>query len=90
MASTPELATISIGTQTIRKVRIRILPFLFVLYVICYLDRVNISIAALTMNRDLVTLRLGHFFFRRGGWQRKASNQNEDRTQLVFYRSHDS
>jgi len=53
MASTPELATIPIGTQTLRKVRIRILPFLFVLYVICYLDRVNISIAALTMNQDL-------------------------------------
>jgi ACS family tartrate transporter-like MFS transporter len=53
MASTPELATIPIGTQTFRKVRIRILPFLFVLYVICYLDRVNISIAALTMNQDL-------------------------------------
>src|SRR6266705_3101365 len=50
---TSELATIPIATQTIRKVRIRILPFLFVLYVICYLDRVNIGIAALTMNQDL-------------------------------------
>src|SRR5215831_9308829 len=53
MASTAELATISIGMQAIRKVRIRILPFLFVLYVICFLDRVNIGIAALTMNNDL-------------------------------------
>jgi ACS family tartrate transporter-like MFS transporter len=53
MAPTPELATIPIGTQAIRKVRIRILPFLFILYVICYLDRVNIGIAALTMNQDL-------------------------------------
>ena len=53
MAAFPQLATIPIGTQTIRKVRLRILPFLFVLYVICYLDRVNIGIAALTMNRDL-------------------------------------
>src|SRR5882724_10494275 len=53
MASTPELATIPIGTQAIRKVQIRILPYLFVLYVICYLDRVNIGIAALTMNQDL-------------------------------------
>jgi ACS family tartrate transporter-like MFS transporter len=53
MVSTSELATIPIATQTIRKVRIRILPFLFVLYVICYLDRVNIGIAALTMNQDL-------------------------------------
>jgi ACS family tartrate transporter-like MFS transporter len=53
MVSISELATIPIATQTIRKVRIRILPFLFVLYVICYLDRVNIGIAALTMNQDL-------------------------------------
>src|SRR6266849_9372267 len=53
MASTPELASIPIGTQAIRKVQIRILPYLFVLYVICYLDRVNIAIAALTMNQDL-------------------------------------
>src|SRR6267143_4009953 len=53
MASTPELATIPIGTQAIRNVQIRILPYLFVLYVICYLDRVNVGIAALTMNQDL-------------------------------------
>ena len=46
-------AIASIATQTIRKVRIRILSFVFVLYVICYLDRVNISIAALSMNKDL-------------------------------------
>jgi ACS family tartrate transporter-like MFS transporter len=53
MASTAGLATIPIGSQAIRKVQIRILPYLFVLYVICYLDRVNIGIAALTMNQDL-------------------------------------
>lgn len=46
-------ALTSIGTEAIRRVRLRILPFLFVLYVICYLDRVNIGIAALTMNKDL-------------------------------------
>ena len=43
-------AIASIATQTIRKVRIRILSFVFVLYVICYLDRVNISIAAYEAN----------------------------------------
>ena len=53
MASISELTTVQIGTQAIRKVRIRILPFLFILYVICYLDRVNIGIAALAMNQDL-------------------------------------
>ena len=39
-----------IERQTMRKVYLRILPFTFVLYLICYLDRVNIGFAALTMN----------------------------------------
>jgi ACS family tartrate transporter-like MFS transporter len=43
----------SIEVRTIRKVRIRILPFLFLLYVIAYLDRINIGFAALTMNQEL-------------------------------------
>ena len=29
------------------------MPFLFVLYVVSYLDRVNVGFAALQMNRDL-------------------------------------
>jgi MFS family permease len=36
-----------------RKVYLRLLPFCFCLYLICYLDRANIGFAALTMNRDL-------------------------------------
>jgi ACS family tartrate transporter-like MFS transporter len=44
----PEIETI-----TIRKVARRLLPFIFLLYVICLIDRVNLSFAALTMNRDL-------------------------------------
>lgn len=43
----------SIERQTMRKVYLRLLPFTFVLYLICYLDRANIGFAALTMNRDL-------------------------------------
>jgi len=43
----------SIETKTIRKLRIRILPIAFLLYVIAYLDRINIGFAALTMNKDL-------------------------------------
>ncbi|HWA60084.1 MAG TPA: MFS transporter, partial [Caulobacteraceae bacterium] len=35
------------------KVAWRIIPFLAVLYVVSYLDRVNVSFAALTMNADL-------------------------------------
>jgi MFS family permease len=42
-----------IGRTTIRQVSIRLLPFLFVLYVFNYLDRSNVAIAALQMNRDL-------------------------------------
>jgi MFS transporter, ACS family, tartrate transporter len=38
---------------TVRKVAKRLLPFIFLLYVICLVDRVNLSFAALTMNRDL-------------------------------------
>ncbi|HVZ08247.1 MFS transporter [Rhodopila sp.] len=38
---------------TIRKVAKRLLPFIFLLYVVCLIDRVNLSFAALTMNQDL-------------------------------------
>ena len=37
----------------IRKVTWRLVPFLFVLYMVNYLDRINIGFAALSMNRDL-------------------------------------
>jgi ACS family tartrate transporter-like MFS transporter len=36
-----------------RKVRRHLLPLLFLLYIIAYLDRINIGFAALTMNREL-------------------------------------
>jgi ACS family tartrate transporter-like MFS transporter len=42
-----------IERQTMRQIYLRLLPFCFVLYFICYLDRVNIGFAALTMNKDL-------------------------------------
>jgi ACS family tartrate transporter-like MFS transporter len=35
------------------KVRRRLLPFLFVLYIVAYLDRINVGFAALQMNRAL-------------------------------------
>jgi ACS family tartrate transporter-like MFS transporter len=38
---------------TLQAVSRRLLPFLFVLYVISFLDRVNVGFAALQMNRDL-------------------------------------
>jgi ACS family tartrate transporter-like MFS transporter len=43
----------TIERRTMRKVYMRLLPFTFALYLICYLDRANIGFAALTMNRDL-------------------------------------
>ena len=36
-----------------RKIARRLVPFLMLLYMVAFLDRVNISFAALTMNRDL-------------------------------------
>jgi MFS transporter, ACS family, tartrate transporter len=38
---------------TLRVVSRRLIPFLFVLYVVSFLDRVNVGFAALEMNRDL-------------------------------------
>ena len=35
------------------KIRWKLLPFLFLLYVVAYLDRINVSFAALTMNKDI-------------------------------------
>jgi ACS family tartrate transporter-like MFS transporter len=43
----------AIERQTMKKVYLRLLQFCFVLYFICYLDRVNIGFAALTMNKDI-------------------------------------
>jgi len=39
--------------ETIRKLWIRLLPFLFVLFVLAFIDRINLGFAALTMNREL-------------------------------------
>src|SRR6202451_1684837 len=36
-----------------RKVRRHLLPLLFLLYVVAYLDRINVGFAALNMNREL-------------------------------------
>jgi len=54
-------------------VRIRIIPFIFpfifVLYVVAFIDRINIGFAALTMNKELAItsqqfgLAAGIFFF---------------------------
>ena len=40
-------------TRVLRKVTLRIVPFVMLLYFIAFIDRVNIGFAALTMNKDL-------------------------------------
>src|SRR5687767_7113622 len=42
-----------IGSSALRKVALRLIPFLGVLYFFAFLDRVNVGFAALTMNVDL-------------------------------------
>jgi len=55
--------------KTIHKLPMRIIPFVFVLYIISFLDRINIGFAALTMNKELAIsskqfgLVAGIFFF---------------------------
>jgi len=43
----------AIEARTIRKLRTRIIPFVFILFVIAFVDRINIGFAALTMNEEL-------------------------------------
>jgi MFS transporter, ACS family, tartrate transporter len=43
----------TIEKRTMGKVYLRLLPFVFACYFLCYLDRINVSFAALTMNKDL-------------------------------------
>jgi MFS transporter, ACS family, tartrate transporter len=68
-APVPELEAI-----TVRKLFVHLLPFLFLLYIVAYLDRINVSFAALQMREQLhLTDRMygraagmffaGYFFF---------------------------
>jgi sugar phosphate permease len=69
MDSGPANAPTPIEIKTIHKIRIMIIPFLLLLYIVAYLDRINIGFAALTMNRELgirsqqFGLLVGVFFF---------------------------
>jgi MFS transporter, ACS family, tartrate transporter len=53
MVNRPNIRSKAFEKAIIRKLRIRLLPFLLTLYVVAFLDRVNIGFAALTMNREL-------------------------------------
>src|SRR5712691_6751600 len=50
-----EASTVALPDEakTVHKLRMRIIPFVFILYIIYFLDRTNISFAALTMNEEL-------------------------------------
>lgn len=69
MSTWPATASTAVGTRTIRKLRIRILPFVVLLFVVALIDRNNIGFAALTMNKELAItsqqfgLMFGIFYF---------------------------
>ncbi|HJT68752.1 MAG TPA: hypothetical protein VJ731_01060, partial [Terriglobales bacterium] len=46
-------ASITLENRTVRKLLWRLLPFLFLLYVVNYLDRINVGFAALQMRDQL-------------------------------------
>jgi len=47
------VAAEGVPERTVRRVSLRLLPFLFLLYVVAFLDRVNFGYAALAMNSSL-------------------------------------
>jgi MFS transporter, ACS family, tartrate transporter len=69
VANEAATAALSAEVRTIQKLRMRIIPFVFLLYIVSFLDRINIGFAALTMNRELAIsskqfgLVAGIFFF---------------------------
>jgi len=69
VASNSAAAAVSIEKRTIQKLRTRIIPFIFVLYIVAFIDRINIGFAALTMNKELAitsqqyAFAFGIFFF---------------------------
>src|SRR3979409_1373489 len=58
-----------VGSRTTSKLRRRLIPLLFLLYVVAYLDHINIGFASLTMNATLAItnaqfgLLVGIFFW---------------------------
>ena len=51
--STAIASPTTVAATTISKLKRRILPLLFLLYIVAYLDRINIGFAAFTMNQEL-------------------------------------
>ena len=53
MANEAGIAPLPDEAKTIHKLQMRLIPFLFLLYVVAFVDRINIGFAALTMNKEL-------------------------------------
>jgi len=51
--STASASPATVANTTVSKLKRRILPLLFLLYVVAYLDRINIGFAAFSMNKEL-------------------------------------
>jgi ACS family tartrate transporter-like MFS transporter len=51
-ARSPSMSA-ELETRVLRKITLRIVPFVMLLYFIAFIDRVNIGFAALTMNKEL-------------------------------------
>src|SRR6201989_1119089 len=47
------LTGIDLGAHVVAKLTRRLLPFLFLLYIVAYLDRINVGFAALQMREQL-------------------------------------
>lgn len=53
MANGDDLVANPMEAALVRKLKISLLPFLFVLFVLAFIDRINLGFAALTMNKEL-------------------------------------
>ena len=53
MAAGEVIAAGDISSRTIRRVRNHLVPLLFLLYLVAFIDRTNIGFAALGMNQSL-------------------------------------
>ncbi len=53
MANGGDMVASPMEAALVRKLKIRLLPFLFVLFVLAFIDRINLGFAALTMNQEL-------------------------------------
>src|SRR5919206_188448 len=76
----------SIEAATMRKVGLRLIPFLVLCYFISYVDRVNVGFAALTMNKDL---GLSAAAFGIGGAARAGRHGGPARLAVAAYRGGD-